>query len=772
MPYPILGTPKPAFFDSSGSPLVSGTLTIVEPSDDTNKATYPTYDDAVALTNANANPLTLDGRGEPANELWGLDGEDYKITLKDSTGANVWSVDDVRVPIILPYLQTAAEVAAGVTPTNVEYEPYDIRRYGAVADGDGVGGGTDNTTAIQNALTAAPSGEIVNLPPGIYRMDSPISLTDKSINIDGYGATLDFSNNTTVDAVAVTIQGSETTTTTTTTADIVQGATALTVVSGSIFSDDEWISIESSSELLANEATFLKGELARVSSTAATTINIYGGTKDSYDKDASTVTITQFSMIDKPSIRGIKIIGSGDTSHDHVGIQISYAVSPLIRDVSVIDCAGTGMDFNRCTHGLMQGCFVDNANDSGSPSTGYSYSFSPFTQHSTVDSCRSMRFKHCFTTGGLLPVWNWQVTNCNFSYQIEQSTGMLTTHHNAVNGVVSGCSLDNGHAGLNLRGPRNTVTGNVITNMTGSFSIHLVDDGPIDSVISGNRCEGIQGIRSDAVTANTGSTVISNNIVTGLAAAGGTISTGIVAKGPHASIIGNTVNNHSLGIGVEDDDSVVMGNSIFETHNATAGFAIRVVSGTANTVQDNTIRNLVSSTCTNGILVDAAATDTRIINNDIADTSGPTISDSGTGTYQFGNTLDGVMQLAQKNELPSTTNVITQAENGKTFFLSNAAGFTSTLPVPLLGLKFRFIVRTIPSSGDYVITTDSGDNILFGTINEITTTAGVAISAQDTLNFKSGVAQDGDWAEFESDGLAWYVHGAVQTDNAVTVSVT
>ncbi|MHC4193451.1 MAG: hypothetical protein ACYSP9_04665, partial [Planctomycetota bacterium] len=69
MPYPILGTPKPAFFDSSGSPLVSGTLTIVDPADDTNKASYPTYDNAVALTNANANPYTLDSRGETTNEF-------------------------------------------------------------------------------------------------------------------------------------------------------------------------------------------------------------------------------------------------------------------------------------------------------------------------------------------------------------------------------------------------------------------------------------------------------------------------------------------------------------------------------------------------------------------------------------------------------------------------------------------------------------------------------------------------------------------------------
>jgi hypothetical protein len=121
MPFPILGTPKPAFFDSSGSPLVSGTLAILDPADDTNKASYPTYDDAVALTNANSNPITLDSRGETTTELWGLDGEDYKLTLKDSAGATIWTADDVFMSIkaVTKYGETAQTLtdAGAVTLT-------------------------------------------------------------------------------------------------------------------------------------------------------------------------------------------------------------------------------------------------------------------------------------------------------------------------------------------------------------------------------------------------------------------------------------------------------------------------------------------------------------------------------------------------------------------------------------------------------------------------------------------------------------------------------
>jgi len=100
MAFPILGSPNPQFFDSSGAPYASGTLSVLEPADDTNKASYPTYDDAEAATNANTNPVVLNARGECS--LWGLDGEDYKLVLKDSAAATIWTSDDVFLPTAIP----------------------------------------------------------------------------------------------------------------------------------------------------------------------------------------------------------------------------------------------------------------------------------------------------------------------------------------------------------------------------------------------------------------------------------------------------------------------------------------------------------------------------------------------------------------------------------------------------------------------------------------------------------------------------------------------
>ena len=98
MSFPILGSPKPTFQNSSGAPLAAGTLAILKPEDDTNKASFPTADNADAGTNPNINPIVLDARGEPPNGLFGQDNEAYKLVLKDSIGAPIWTVDDVRCP--------------------------------------------------------------------------------------------------------------------------------------------------------------------------------------------------------------------------------------------------------------------------------------------------------------------------------------------------------------------------------------------------------------------------------------------------------------------------------------------------------------------------------------------------------------------------------------------------------------------------------------------------------------------------------------------------
>ncbi len=117
--------PKMQFFDSSGNPLSSGKVYTYEVTTTTNKATYPTLADAVAGTNANANPVVLDSRGEAAIVLTGP----TKFKIDDSTDSNIYTVDnyypatngavyDSNNKLILTLTATASAVNSVVIKNN------------------------------------------------------------------------------------------------------------------------------------------------------------------------------------------------------------------------------------------------------------------------------------------------------------------------------------------------------------------------------------------------------------------------------------------------------------------------------------------------------------------------------------------------------------------------------------------------------------------------------------------------------------------------------
>lgn len=91
----------------------------------------------------------------------------YRVQLYNAAGQLLEDTDPYIPPTqSIVYAITAAEKAAGVTPSNLTYPPGDVRRYGAVNDGV-----TDCTTAFQqaglsNGLVTVPEGtwKIANVP--------------------------------------------------------------------------------------------------------------------------------------------------------------------------------------------------------------------------------------------------------------------------------------------------------------------------------------------------------------------------------------------------------------------------------------------------------------------------------------------------------------------------------------------------------------------------------------------------------------------------------
>jgi hypothetical protein len=125
--------------------------------------------------------------------------------------------------------------------------------------------------------------------------------------------------------------------------------------------------------------------------------------------------------------------------------------------------------------------------------------------------------------------------------------------------------------------------------------------------------------------------------------------------------------------------------------------------------------------------------------------------------------------VAANYETVITTNVITASETGKTFFLNLVGGFTSTLPVPALGLKYRFVVQTAPTTA-YIILTNAVANIIHGSIATPEDALGAVsvVAAADTINFVANLAVIGDWCEVESDGTNWYISGMSFVQDGMT----
>ena len=127
MSFPLIN-PKPTFTDLKGVPLVSGTIEFRDPSTDLPKSTYPTADDAEALTNANPDVMTLNARGEATSGIFLLDAQSYKMELKsrDSLGVftSEWVVDDIQSGI--SGLGTGGAQFIGITDAGGNYNATDV----------------------------------------------------------------------------------------------------------------------------------------------------------------------------------------------------------------------------------------------------------------------------------------------------------------------------------------------------------------------------------------------------------------------------------------------------------------------------------------------------------------------------------------------------------------------------------------------------------------------------------------------------------------------
>lgn len=185
----LMPLPKQQYLSNLGTPLVGGKVYTYAAGTNNPKATYT---DA-AGTVAQANPIVLNVRGEPASAIFWSGA--YKVEVRDALGNVVYTVDNFNTDpygmgnlftavgsSLIGFIQAGAGAAARWVQDKLR-ETVSVTDYGAV--GDGV---TDDTPAFQKALAycvGARKSLYVPTPPNEYKITA--TLYPKGVKIYGDG---------------------------------------------------------------------------------------------------------------------------------------------------------------------------------------------------------------------------------------------------------------------------------------------------------------------------------------------------------------------------------------------------------------------------------------------------------------------------------------------------------------------------------------------------------------------------------------------------------
>lgn len=166
--YSLPWGPKPQFVDANGAPMSSGTLTFYAAGSTTPQNTYT---DSTGVT-ANSNPITLNSRGEPANEIWLTGGQSYKMVLKDSSGSTVWTVDNIAG--VNDTTGSQSEWVTGPTPTYVSATSFTLA------------GDQTSTFHVGRRLKTTNSGGTIysRITASVFGASTTVTVANDSVTLD------------------------------------------------------------------------------------------------------------------------------------------------------------------------------------------------------------------------------------------------------------------------------------------------------------------------------------------------------------------------------------------------------------------------------------------------------------------------------------------------------------------------------------------------------------------------------------------------------------
>ena len=120
---------------------------------------------------------------------------------------------------------------------------------------------------------------------------------------------------------------------------------------------------------------------------------------------------------------------------------------------------------------------------------------------------------------------------------------------------------------------------------------------------------------------------------------------------------------------------------------------------------------------------------------------------------------------------PSTTNLISALDSGKTLILlNNANAQTFTLPLTAPGLRYRIMVGGATAGAIMTITTNP-IAVLYGAIYFLNAGALTATPASESTSVRFAAASAlGDYVDLNCDGQFWYLSGLSRINNGLTIA--
>lgn len=454
------------------------------------------------------------------------------------------------------------------------------RAYGAI--GDGV---ADDTTAIQAAIDAAPSGATVHLSPGVYRITGGITI-GKSLRLVGYGATLDGRDIPTGSAYgvvcAIRVEGILGAAVTTSTPVPKWGKVISGLASTAAFSPGSLVLLRNEEQPVPGMTRVDrdKGELAIVDSVdSATQVRLTAGAL--FDYGATGLVLQPGMPVRGVTIEGVSVWMGGAGSF-HNGIIVRHARDVTIDHVSVDGADDTAVSLFTTWNGRVTGCKLTNSvSPASSGGTGYGVQVAEGSRHCVVEGNQFYACRHFVAGGGKWPasfvdvVGNHGEKSFGAAYDCHESTFYWKFVSNTGVGVSSG---------FIIRGQHITVDGNeIVSTDTHAYKVATFD--------------GVTEQRGIRLINNTSGQSMYGLVVDGRAAGAepACVKVGV-------EIVGNTIRN-SQGDGIflaHFRGAVVSANTVENV--ASRGIYITGITGTPSTALA-LHSNRVSGSAWQGILV-------------------------------------------------------------------------------------------------------------------------------------------------------------------------